>query len=202
VRAAVLCLVHPTDPRWAAAAIADLPALLVDHAHCEMKAASNALSLATRPPGSPAVTRALLDLADEELRHFRAVLAILERRKIPLGKPEVDAYAAELRRRALATGEKTAAGSLADRLLVGALIEARSCERFRLLADALAARGDELAPFYDDLFASEARHYTTLVDLAIEVSGDEPRTRARLDAIARAEGEIAAGLGVRPVIHG
>jgi len=198
----VLCLTCPTDPRWAAIAVADLDATLADHAHCEMKAAANAISLATRWPATPRVARALTDVAEEELRHFREVLALLEARGVELGRPETDAYAVDLRRAALATSEKTPSGSLADRLLVGALIEARSCERFRLLADALLARGDALAAFYEELFASEARHYTTMVDLAIEVRGDEPRVRARLLAIAQAEGEIAARLGARAAIHG
>ncbi len=198
----MLCLTHPTDPRWAAIAIADLRATLADHAHCEMKAASNAISLATRWPATTEVSRALAAVAEEELRHFRDVLAILEARAVPLGRPETDAYAADLRRVANEGGDKTPAGSLADRLLVGALIEARSCERFRLLADALAARGDALASFYDDLFACEARHYTTMVDLAAAVRGDEGVVRARLAELACAEGAIAARLGVRAAIHG
>ena len=191
----MLCLTHPTDPRWAEIAAADLDRVLADHAHCEMKAATNALSLATRWPITPRVARALTDLAEEELRHFREVLTLLEQRGVELGRPDVDAYAAELRRAAQASSDKTPKGSLADRLLVGALIEARSCERFRLLADALAA-------FYEDLFACEARHYKTLVDLAVDVLDDEPRVRARLSEIARAEGDIAARLGVHPTIHG
>jgi len=199
---AVLCLTHPTDPGWARVALADLPAVLADHAHCEMKAASNALSLSTRWPAKAHVTRALVELAEEELRHFRAVLDLLEQRGIALGKPDVDAYAAELRKLALETGRKTPADSLADRLLVGALIEARSCERFRLLAEALAARGDALAAFYDDLFACEARHYRTLVDLAADVACDEASVRERLAALALAEGALAARFGVRPAIHG
>jgi len=198
----VLCLTHPTDPSWATTATADLRALLADHAHCEMKAASNALSLATRWPATPRVARALVDLAEEELRHFRAVVDELERRAIPLGRPEVDVYAAELRKLAQAGCKKSPEASFVDRLLVGALIEARSCERFRLLADALAAQGDALASFYDELFASEARHYRTLLDLAIEVSGDEAAVRARLADLARAEGELARTLGQRASIHG
>jgi tRNA-(ms[2]io[6]A)-hydroxylase len=198
----VLCLTTSTDPRWAEIAVADLPATLADHAHCEMKAATNALSLATRWPATPRLARALTDVAEEELRHFREVMTLLEARGIDLGRPEVDVYAAELRRAANVSGDKSPRGSLADRLLVGALIEARSCERFRLLADALGARGDALASFYEELFACEARHYTTMVDLAIDVSGDEAQVRARLAELARAEGEIAARLGVRPTIHG
>jgi len=198
----VLCLTTLTDPRWAEIAADDLPAALADHAHCEMKAATNALSLATRWPATPRIARALADVAEEELRHFREVMTLLEARGIELGRPEVDVYATELRRAANLTGDKSPRGSLADRLLVGALIEARSCERFRLLADALAARGDALASFYEELFACEARHYTTMVDLAALVLDSEPRARERLAALARAEGEIAARLGVRPTIHG
>jgi tRNA-(ms[2]io[6]A)-hydroxylase len=148
------------------------------------------------------VARALVLLAEEELRHFRALLDELERRGLALGKPETDAYASELRSAAARTGARTPVASLGDRLLVGALIEARSCERFRLLADALAARGHELLPLYEELFASEARHYKMLVDLAGEVLGDERAARARLAELARAEGELSARLGTGPAVHG
>jgi tRNA-(ms[2]io[6]A)-hydroxylase len=199
----VLCLTHPTDARWAEAAVSDLPSLLSDHAHCEMKAASNALSLAARWPGILPLVRALAAIAEEELRHFRAVLAELEARGIGLGKPEVDAYAADLRKAAMKSGIHSASAALTDRLLVGALIEARSCERFKLLVPALEARGEgRLAVFYEDLFTAEARHYTTFVDLALEVSGDEKAVRERLADLARAEGALAAKLGRGATIHG
>lgn len=198
----MLCLTHSTDPSWAVSAVAALPELLADHAHCEMKAASNALSLATRWPVSTRVAGALAAIAEEELRHFRAVLDELERRGIPLGKPEVDAYVADLRKAANVSGKQSPEASLVDRLLVASLIEARSCERFRLLADALAPRDAALAAFYEDLFVCEARHYTTLVDLAIEAAGDEAAVRERLRVLAQHEGVIAARLGVRPSIHG
>ena len=204
----MLCLTVATDARWAQAAASDLPALLADHAHCEMKAASNALSLATRWPAvapdaaSLPVARALVRIAEEELAHFREVLAELERRGLPLGKPEVDTYVAELRAVIERRPANTARGQVVDRLLVGALIEARSCERFRLLADELAARADALAPFYERLFADEARHYTTLVDLA-EQAADEPgKVRDRLAELADAEGVIVTSLGGRATMHG
>jgi tRNA 2-(methylsulfanyl)-N6-isopentenyladenosine37 hydroxylase len=198
----VLCLEHPTDPRWAEIAVAGLDAVLADHAHCEMKAAASAISLATRWPVPTGVARALTAVAEEELGHFRAVLAVLERRGIAIGRAETDGYAADLRRAAQLTSDKSPRGSLADRLLVGSLIEARSCERFRLLSDALAARGDPLAGFYDDLFTCEARHYPTMVDLAVTLVGDERAVRARLADLARAEASIAARLGARAAIHG
>src|SRR5262245_34891199 len=114
-----------------------------------MKAASNALSLAARWPSYPRLVLALAELAEEELRHFRAALAELSLRGIALGKPEVDVYAAELRKAGSRRGCHSASAALVDRLLVGALIEARSCERFRLLSTALSERGETgLAVFY------------------------------------------------------
>jgi len=200
----VLCLTRPTDPTWADLALADLPTLLRDHAHCEMKAASNALSLAARWPERTEVARALVELAEEELRHFRGVLDELTRRGLTLGKPEVDVYAAELRK-AIGVGRKGAPEDpLVDRLLVGAVIEARSCERFRLLCEALRARGDEpeLLAFYEELFACEARHYRTFVDLATSVKADAAAVRVRLEEIARAEGRLVEVLGKEPTVHG
>ncbi|MBK8253883.1 MAG: tRNA-(ms[2]io[6]A)-hydroxylase [Polyangiaceae bacterium] len=199
----MLCLVTATDPGWAERAVDELPLLLADHAHCEMKAASNALSLAARLPEHPSICRTLVALAKEELEHYDAVLAELERRQIHLPPPAVDSYAADLRAAARREGRPSLQEALTDRFLVAALIEARSCERLSLIAKALATRGETaLALFYDDLFASEARHYTTFVDLAIALSGDEPRVRARLNSLAAAEGAIAARLGHLPAVHG
>lgn len=199
----MLGLRHPTDPAWARRAVEHLDEVLVDHAHCELKAASNALALAARSPAFPAVRRAMVDLAEEEIRHYRAVLAELDRRGVEVGKPPVDGYAAELLRRAQAsTRDRSATASLADRLLVGALIEARSCERFRLLADELASQGRaELAAFYEDLFAAEARHYRTFVDLAARVRGEDA-ARTRLAELASIEAEVARTTGDAPSIHG
>lgn len=181
----------------------DLPTLLADHAHCEMKAASNALSLAARLPQLPKVARALVAIAKEELDHFDAVLAELERRGVALPPPSVDPYAAEVRGVARKDSRASPEAVLVDRLLVAALIEARSCERLGLVARALAARGEPaLAAFYEELFASEARHYRTFVDLAIAVVADETGVRARLAEMAAAEGVIAARLGTSATIHG
>lgn len=200
----MFCLTHRTDPRWAELALQDLDAVLVDHAHCELKAATNALSLAARSPGHPDIARALVALAEEEVAHLARVMDELGKRGLSLGPPQPDDYAAALRKLATASSKRRGPDdALVDRLLVGALIEARSCERFRLLADALVARGQgELAAFYEELFASEARHYRTFVDLAAGVWGDEPAIRERLAVIAEAEGRLAATLGLRASIHG
>jgi tRNA-(ms[2]io[6]A)-hydroxylase len=208
----MLCLVVPTDAAWAEEALRDVDAVLVDHAHCEMKAASNALSLAARHPGDPARVQALTALAREEIDHFQRVLSVLVARGVALGPPPVDAYAAELRRvtNELPRGTGDAA-PLVDRLLVGAIIEARSCERFKLLAEATAGRPEhaELHAFWHELLAAEARHYRAFVDLAERAAGgDRAAVLARLDRIARAEGELVrrlakdAGDGSRATIHG
>jgi tRNA-(ms[2]io[6]A)-hydroxylase len=204
----VLCLTVPTDVAWAPAALRRPDDVLVDHAHCEMKAASNALSLATRHPRSLAFVRAMTDLAREEIDHYQRVVAILEARGVALGPPPVDAYAAELRRAVHALPGSSELGLLVDRLLVGALIEARSCERFKLLAE--ACRGDaslaELGALWEELLASEARHYRTFVDLAVqEADGARDRVIARLEQLAQVEGAIVAGLPAgasRAAVHG
>ena len=202
----MLCLKMPTDGGWAMAAARDANAILVDHAHCEMKAATNALSLAMRHSGDLDLVLALSALAREEIEHFGRVVAVLSERGVALGPPKVDEYAAELRR-ATAALPRSSVPPLVDRLLVGALIEARSCERFQLLA---AATDDEdLRALWTDLLASEARHYRTFVDLAVRAAGgDRARVVARLDDLASLEGAIVTRLAEqgaefpRASIHG
>jgi tRNA-(ms[2]io[6]A)-hydroxylase len=177
-----------------------------------MKAASNALSLATRHLADAEIVRAMTDLAREEIDHFQQVLALLVERGVALGPPPVDAYAAELRRVAgEAHRRQGETEALVDRLLVGALIEARSCERFKLLAEAAAASPEHraLEPFWSELLAAEARHYRTFVALAERVAGgDRQAVLARLDRLAEAEGAIVRDLarrgdgGSRTTIHG
>jgi tRNA-(ms[2]io[6]A)-hydroxylase len=208
----MLSLKSETDAAWADEAVLDVDRMLADHAHCEMKAASNALSLAARHPGSPAIVRALTELAREEIDHFQRVLEMLEARGVPLGPPPVDEYAAALRREAALEKGGPKLGALVDRLLVGALIEARSCERFKLLAAALDRAGERgLAAFYAELLAAEARHHRDLVDLAVLAAGDAGAGRAevlaRLGVLAEREAIVVRDLGRRPAaarvsIHG
>ncbi len=205
----MLRLATPSDSAWAACALADLDATLVDHAHCEMKAAANALAMAARHPDDPTVVRALTDLAREEIDHFQRVHARLVARGVPLGTPPQDPYVAALRRAHAHVGPSPIAKPLAaavDRLLTCALIEARSCERFDLLSRALRDSDPELASFYAELLASEARHYRTFIDLATHTTGgDEAGVFARLDALARVEGMIIEGrsdAAERAAIHG
>jgi tRNA-(ms[2]io[6]A)-hydroxylase len=201
----MLGLASPTDDAWVAAALADVPRLLVDHAHCEMKAASNAMSLAVQNGHRPALVDALTALAMEELEHFRRVHAIIVARGIVFTPPEVDPYAASLRTACNALGPSPS--KLVDRLLVGCLIEARSCERFRILGE--RAEDPELRAMWQELLASEAGHYRTFLDLAIVVGAEEgigaDRIRGRLRDLAAAEGTIVRELSREPeraTVHG
>lgn len=204
----MLGLKVPTDGEWAAAAMRDADAVLVDHAHCELKAASNALSLVARHPGDAALALALADLAREEIEHFQQVIAVLTARGVAIGPPVVDPYAAALRRAANDLPRGPGVTVLVDRLLVGALIEARSCERFRLLADAAQAGDAELHALWRELLASEARHYRTFVDLAVGAAGgDRACVVDRLERLAGAEAVIVSALAAsggvsRATIHG
>jgi tRNA-(ms[2]io[6]A)-hydroxylase len=201
----MLGLATPTDEAWADAAVADVASLLCDHAHCEMKAASNAMSLAVRHGDRPELVAKLIELAEEELRHFRQVHKLLIERGIPLGNPPVDPYAASLRQVAHELGNFRS--PVVDRLLIGALIEARSCERFRILSE--RAPEPELRAMYRELLVSEAGHYRVFLDLAIAEGGrdgvDEASVRGRLRALASAEGKIVKGLieqEDRATVHG
>ncbi len=202
----MLGLAVTTDEKWVEAALADVDALLVDHAHCEMKAASNAMSLIVRHGDRPELVSALTLLAEEELAHFRRVHELLVARGRALGPPPIDPYAAELRKVAAPKGKSV---SLVDRLLVGALIEARSCERFKLLAERCPDL--ELRAFYAELLACEAGHYRTFVDLAIAEGArdgiDAKAVRVRLSELSTAEATIVAQLSggaveTRATVHG
>jgi tRNA-(ms[2]io[6]A)-hydroxylase len=204
----MLCLRVPTDPGWVDAALADTDAVLIDHAHCEMKAATNALSLVVRHPGDLGLVRALTDLAKEEIEHFQRVVGFLERRGLSLGPPPVDFYAAELRKVAGELPREPSLPAVVDRLLVGALIEARSCERFHLLVNAMKQEGEraELLVFYEELFAAEAKHYRTYVDLAKQAAPGHSRVvDGRLAALSELEGRIIGQLAhtsQRATVHG
>ncbi|MBO6937026.1 MAG: tRNA-(ms[2]io[6]A)-hydroxylase [Deltaproteobacteria bacterium] len=192
----MLHLLQPTDPRWIDAVADDLPGLLADHAHCELKAAQSALSMVGRFGGeAPELIEPLSHLAREETAHFREVSEHMEARGVTLGKPEKDDYVGALRKAARADGE---APALLDRLLVSALIEARSCERFQVLADGLT--DESLTAFYRGLMAAEARHFTLFRGLAEARFGAD--ARRRLARLAEREAEVAHALPLGPTVHG
>jgi tRNA-(ms[2]io[6]A)-hydroxylase len=182
-----------TDPRWVSIAVGDLRSTLSDHAHCEKKAAASAVKLVADHPDRPDLVRALAKLAQEEMGHFLAVLAEMAYLGAVLGPDGGDPYAQALLR--LVRG---GAGRLVDRLLVAALIEARSCERLALLAGALEA--PRLRELYARLAQSEAGHERLFVDLA-RTSGAGEEVDRRLEALADAEARIVAALPLAPRIH-
>jgi len=200
-----------TSDAWARAVLAEPRALLEDHAHLEQKAAANALALLSRWPrawagvapetpeaASRAVwTRVLTSIARDEIEHLGLVLRILERRGGALGRVHRNAYAAALRSR---VRRGRADAELLDRLLVSALIEARSCERFACLGK--VAEDQELRRLYRGLEASERGHYRVFLDLASRLPGG-PDVGGRFEALLGCEAEIlAAQPPLPPRMHG
>lgn len=186
-----------TDPTWAPQAVDALDQTLCDHAHCEKKASVSAIALINDYPDDTGLVRAMSKLAEEEMRHFREVYDLLLERGVRLGRDPGDPYAKALFKLLRSHPKERKL----DRLLVAALIEERSCERFALLRAELEARGEErLAAQFRRLQISEAGHATLFVRLAKEEFGAEG-AGARLEALAAREAEIVAGLPIVARIH-
>jgi tRNA-(ms[2]io[6]A)-hydroxylase len=179
-------LLAPTPPAWIDHAVGHWQELLVDHANCEKKAASTALALMFAYPEDRKLTAALSRLAREELRHFEQVQRMMETLDVPYLRQKPGRYGAGLR----ATMRTADPGRKLDVLLIGALIEARSAERFRLLAPRLQA---PLSDFYTTLERSEARHFELYLNLArdFDSSKGKAESERRLKAIAEREAELA-----------
>lgn len=170
----ILGLHLPTDPRWVNLAEISLQAILSDHAYCEQKAAISCISLIQRYSRKEALVNALAPIVTEEWGHFRAVLAELQKRGLPLGNQRKDAYVNALLQFAQKGGNEQ--GRFLDQLLLMALIEARSCERFKRLSEGLS--DDYLRSFYRRFMESEAGHYTLFIELA-ETYIDKSKVRKR-----------------------
>ncbi|CAG4994664.1 hypothetical protein DYBT9275_01441 [Dyadobacter sp. CECT 9275] len=154
----------PTDPRWVNIAAMKIGDILIDHAYCEQKAASSCISLIVHYPEKAKLVEVLTPIVSEEWGHFQRVLKELRKRNIPLGRQRKDEYVGRLLKLVRNKGDYEEA--LLDRLLLCALIEARSCERFKLLSESLD--DDALTKFYRELMISEAGHYRTFIELAEE----------------------------------
>lgn len=191
----MLSLKTSTSPRWLAEVESHLDELLLDHAHCEKKAAGTAMNLIFAYVDRVELVKPLLEIVTEELEHFRLVLDVLEARGIAFRRLKPSSYGARLNELV----RKQEPGKAVDRLLVAALIEARSCERFALLMDRLQDR--ELAGFYRSLFESEARHHASYVQMARLFAG-EAEIRDRLEELAAAEAEIIDQGDELPRMHG
>jgi len=192
--ATIRFLQQPTRPAWVKEAIAHLDTVLVDHAHCERKAAGVALSLISRYPTRPALVKALTAIAREELEHFDQVNRILEQRGVALVNLLPPPYGAGLN----AAVRKAEPGRLLDSFLVAGLIEARSHERLGLLARHC---GDpELRQLWGELLASEARHFGVYWLLA-EARWPRAQLSERLEQLAAVEAAVLAELWPQPRMH-
>ncbi|MBS1912700.1 MAG: tRNA-(ms[2]io[6]A)-hydroxylase [Bacteroidetes bacterium] len=191
----MLCLKVPSQPSWIEAARADLDRVLLDHAHCEKKAAVNAMALVSRYPGCEMLVREMIALATEEMEHFGMVYSLLRERGVDLERDPGDPYVQALHREV----HQNEPQRMMDLLLVAALVEARSCERFSVLSKHVP--DESLREFYRSLLASEAGHYRTFYDIACEYY-PERDVRARLDALAAREAEIVLALASAPTMHG
>jgi tRNA-(ms[2]io[6]A)-hydroxylase len=190
----MLNLHTPSPARWLTHVSANLNELLIDHAHCEKKAAGVAMNLLFAYVDRVELVRAMSAIVQEELGHFHLVLDLLDRRGVRFRKLPASRYAGRLH--ALANKEEPMRA--VDRLLIAALIEARSCERFGLLRDHLGDR--ELADFFGGLFESEARHHATYVRLA-RLFAPESKVAARLEELAVAEAAIISDGEEIPRMH-
>ena len=188
----ILGLQLPTDPRWVNLAEISLEEILTDHAYCEQKAATSCISLIQRYSSKEKLVSELAPIVTEEWGHFRLVLAELHKRKLKLGKQRKDEYVAALIEFQQKGGD--AEGRLLDQLLTMALVEARSCERFKRLSEGL--QDAYMKNFYRRFMESEAGHYTLFIDLA-ETYIDKTQVRTRWKQWLDYEAEVIRNLKVR-----
>ncbi|MBI1315960.1 tRNA 2-methylthio-N6-isopentenyl adenosine(37) hydroxylase MiaE [bacterium] len=193
----MLGLKLPTDPRWVDLASQKMEDILSDHAWCEQKAASTAISLLVTYPEYPDLVEEMAALAREEMSHFEMVHRVLQERQLSLGRERKDDYVNRLNGFFPKTSDRLL--RLVHRLLVAALIEARSCERFKLLSEQLS--DEELRHFYRRLMASEAGHYRLFLDFARRFGGRE-QTDALWQQLLDFEADIMKEYGTKESIHG
>jgi tRNA-(ms[2]io[6]A)-hydroxylase len=186
-----------TDPRWAKIAEQDLEEILTDHAWCEQKAATNAITIITLNSEHEDLVEELTELAQEELEHFQRVCKQIKKRGYTLGRERKDHYVNELYKFMNKGGNRLQ--SMVDRLLFSAMIEARSCERFKLLHKHIEDK--ELSQFYYELMVSEAGHYTTFITLARKY-GKGIDVEKRWQELVSFEAELIKNYGTHGSIHG
>ena len=186
-----------TDPRWVTIVESNIEEILTDHAWCEQKAATNAITIITLNSEHEDLVTDLLALAKEELEHFQMVHEIIKKRGYKLGRERKDSYVNELYKFMNKGG--TRVQCMVDRLLFSAMIEARSCERFKLLSERI--NDEELSKFYRDLMISEARHYTTFIGFARKY-GQDVDVEKRWKELIAFEGELIKKYGKTETIHG
>ncbi|WP_329806690.1 tRNA-(ms[2]io[6]A)-hydroxylase [Flavobacterium facile] len=195
----MLRLQLPTDPRWANIVEENLEDILSDHAWCEQKAATNAIMLIINNAEKEDLVTAMTEISIEEMQHFQMVHDIIKERGYEFLRERKDDYVNDLMKFCKKSSDGSREGGLIERLLFAAMIEARSCERFKVLSENL--KDEKLAQFYRDLMESEAAHYTTFINLARKYAGNidvESRWKAWLEH----EAEIIANYGDGVTVHG
>jgi len=195
----MLRLQLPTDPRWVNIVEKNIEEILTDHAWCEQKAASNAITIITINSEYPDLVTDMLSLAKEEIEHFEMVHEIIKKRGLTLGRERKDEYVGELAKYMKQSNTGSRVSGFVERMLFSAMIEARSCERFKVLSENI--KDEELSKFYWDLMESEAAHYTTFITYARKYGTGidvEKRWREWLEF----EASVIAKYGKSETIHG
>ena len=193
----MLGLKLPTDPRWVNIVEKNIEEILTDHAFCEQKAATNAITIVVQYPEYTDLVDAMLELAKEELTHFQQVHEKIKERGFVLGRERKDDYVNELVT-FMRRGYKRNI-VLVDKLLFGAMIEARSCERFKVLSENI--KDEELKKFYRELMISEANHYTLFIGFARKYSGGEDVDK-RWQEFLDYEASVISKYGNSESVHG
>lgn len=194
----MLGLKLPTDPRWVNIVEKNVAEILTDHAYCEQKAANSAISLIIGYPEKSELVSAMIDLAQEEISHFKMVHELILARGYVLGRERKDDYVRKLQNFFPKGGSRET--HLVHKLLVAGLIEARSCERFRLLSEELDDA--ELRKFYRKLMISEANHYTLFLKLAHQYAPKEIDVETKWQQLLAFEAELMKELGNKETVHG
>lgn len=195
----MLRLQLPTDPRWVNIVETNIEEILTDHAWCEQKAASNAITIITINSEYPDLVTDMLALAKEEIEHFEMVHEIIKKRGLKLGRERKDEYVGELAKYMKQSNTGSRVSGFVERMLFSAMIEARSCERFKVLSENI--KDEELSKFYWELMESEAGHYTTFITYARKYGHGidvEKRWREWLEF----EASVIAGYGKNSTVHG
>lgn len=194
----MLGLKLPTDPRWANVAKKNIEEILTDHAYCEQKAASTAISMIIGFPQYPELVSAMTDLAQEEMSHFKMVHDLILEKELVLGRERKDYYVLQIRSFFPKGGSKK--DHLVHKLLCAALIEARSCERFRILSEEL--EDTKLKKFYRKLMISEANHYTLFLNFARRYGSSRKQVDTKWEDLLQYEAKLIKKLGENQSIHG
>jgi tRNA-(ms[2]io[6]A)-hydroxylase len=194
----ILKLRLPTDPLWVKNVVeSNIEEILTDHAFCEQKAASNAITLIVQNPNLSDLVQEMAALVQEEMDHFKRVHDIILERGFLLGKERKDNYVNELRKFIIVGGSR--ADQLLDRLLFSAMIEARSCERFKVMAEHI--KDKQLSEFYHELMISEATHYSTFIRLAKKYCKGMDVDK-RWNEFLNYEAQVIQNYGKSETIHG